>query len=184
MSNSPAKPTPDARELMRLFYDEPATACDLSQVAYEQVPEPYHQLLVHNAHMTVSVESHHGTAVNVEVLDIEENDEHYSRKILLRRITDDVVVQFGIVRLHHRLIPPIAWKRIRNQEAPLGRILIEHNVMRTVELVGTWKVAPATECAELMQLPDGSETFGRTALIHVNEEPAIELFEVIANIRE
>jgi chorismate-pyruvate lyase len=183
MSNIPAKPTPDARQLMELFYDDPSSVCDLSQVAYEQVPEPYQTLLVHNAHMTVAVESHHKTLVSVEVLDINETDEHYSRKILLRRITDDVVVQFGVVRLHHQLIPQVAWKRIRNQEAPLGRILIEQNVMRTVELVGTWKCTPSQPLADIMQLPLGLKTYGRTALIHVNEEPAIELFEVIARLK-
>lgn len=180
--STPAKPTPDARELMRLFYDDPSTICELSQIALEDVPEPFHELLVHNAHMTVAVESYHQSMVRVEVLDVDESNELYSRKILLRRESDDAVVQFGIVRLHPKLIPAEVWRRIRAQEAPLGRVLIEHNVMRTVELIGTWQVSPSDELTTLMQLSPGATTFGRTALIYVNDEPAIELFEVIARL--
>ena len=35
----------------------------------EQMPEPYHQLLVHEHHMTVTVEAHHGCLVDVRVLE-------------------------------------------------------------------------------------------------------------------
>ena len=37
-------------------------------VSADDVPPPYHGLLVHEHHMTVTVEAHHGDRVNVQVL--------------------------------------------------------------------------------------------------------------------
>src|SRR5947209_18117746 len=49
----------------------------------DNVPAPYHQLLVHDKHMTVTVEAFHGSKVDVRVLERRTDGEAYSRKILL-----------------------------------------------------------------------------------------------------
>ena len=61
--------------------------------------------------------------------------EHYSRKILLTRQTDRKVVQFGIVRLNFAHLSEAVRQEIESQTAPVGRILIRHNVLRSVEIV-------------------------------------------------
>ncbi|MBY0228299.1 MAG: hypothetical protein K2W96_03355, partial [Gemmataceae bacterium] len=72
---------PRLEDLLALFPDErlPGRVA----VAGEDVPEPYRSLLVHEHHMTVTVEAHHGGPVDVRVLDRRSDGELYSRRILL-----------------------------------------------------------------------------------------------------
>ena len=71
---------------------------------------------------------------------------------------------------------------IESQNTPLGRILIEHNVMRQVQLISLWKVAPGEELRKLFGLADADVTYGRTALIYCNGVPAVELLEIVAPV--
>src|SRR5438445_12584620 len=75
-------------------------------VPAERVPAPYHQLLVHPHHMTVTVEAHHGDLVNVRVLDRRHEGNNYARKILLALQKTGKVVQFGLVRVRFEYCSP------------------------------------------------------------------------------
>jgi hypothetical protein len=71
-------------------------------------------------------------------------------------------------------------REIESQTTPLGRILIRHNVLREVELCKLWRVEPGQELCRLFKIALAAMTFGRTALIHCNGQPAIELLEIVA----
>jgi len=154
----------------------------MDEIAPAQVPEPYHQLLVHTHHMTVTVEEFYATPVDVQVLATKQAGHHYSRKILLSRQSDRHIVQFGIVRLNFDFLDPQVRREIESQQTPLGRILIRHNVLREIELVGLWRVAPGPDLSQLFGTAAGQITYGRTALIHCNGQPAVELLEVLAPV--
>ena len=47
--------------------------------------------------MTVTVEAHHGSLVDVKVLERKRDGDSYARKILLAKQTDGRIVQFGLV---------------------------------------------------------------------------------------
>lgn len=170
--------TPDTELLIRLFYDSVAELADFDRVGHVQ--PPYQSLLDHDQHMTVTVENFHESKVDVEVLEVKDNDDQYARKILLRRQTDRAVVQFGIVRLKLNFLSSPVRELIRAKQVPLGRVLIENGVMRQVELVQLWNLQPGKELSECF----GSDqpTCGRTALIHVDNEPAVELLEIVAPV--
>jgi hypothetical protein len=68
---------------------------------------------------------------------------------------------------------------ILEQRLPLGRVLIENNVLRKIELFDLLRVECGPVLAEFFGVPVGSITYGRTALIHCDHEPAIELLEVV-----
>ena len=96
---------PDLRALLALF----PSAGDLATVEYTwpaDVPPPYHGLLVHEHHMTVTVEAHHGDLVNVKILARRHHGHSYARKILLTLQQTSRVVQFGIVRVNLRFCTP------------------------------------------------------------------------------
>ena len=131
--------------------------------------------------MTVTVEAFHGCKVNVEVLDRKRDTDHYSRRILLRRSSDNQVVQFGIVRLDMRAIPKPAMDAILSEQIPLGQTLIDNGVLRRVELCHLWKIELGADLAKLFSAPPGEIVYGRTAMIHVDEQPAIELLEIVTN---
>jgi chorismate-pyruvate lyase len=134
--------------------------------------------------MTVTVERYHNCPVDVEVLATQLTDQHYARKILLRRQSDRAVVQFGIVRLDFAFVSEEIRRQIESQEIPLGRILINHNVLRDVHLLQLWKVTPGVDLQRLFGLPTPVPSYGRTAVIDCDGQPAIELLEIVTPLRE
>ena len=170
---------PSLKELVQLFYDEVEELATFEECAEGTLPEPYGSLLDHNHHMTVTVESFHGCLVDVKVLDYR-LDKTYERKILLTRQSDAAVVMFGIVRLHTQFLAETVRQEIESRKTPLGRVLIEHNVLRRVELGKLWRVTPNQELQRHFNLDSPKVTFGRTAIIHCDEEPAIELVEIVS----
>lgn len=168
----------DALLLAGLFYDDSAQLGEFEEVTANEMPPVYRGLLHHSHHMTVTMEQHHGSPVSVDVLDVIESPEYYSRKILLRRDTDNCVVQFGIVRLNLDCLAPKVRREIEKREKPLGRILIEHDVLRSIHLASLWKVALGEDLAQLFGNERGAITYGRTARIYCNEELAVEVLEI------
>jgi chorismate-pyruvate lyase len=171
--------TPDLGVLVRLFYPAGETLGTFEQVAATDMPADAATLLAHDAHMTVTVERFHGDSVDVQVLDRLVTERHYARKILLSRQKDGRVVQYGIMRVCFDHLSPAVRKRIEAEDTPLGRILIENNVLRRVRLASLWRVTAGPELAKLFDMPVGEVAYGRTALIECNEEPGIELLEIV-----
>jgi chorismate-pyruvate lyase len=162
-----------------LFYESPGELGQFVERPAAELPAVYQKLLAHNHHMTVTVERHHGSLVDVKVLERRISDEHYARKILLTRQADGRVVQFGIVRLNLAYLDEAVRREIEAQQTPLGRILIQHNVLREVELFKLLEVRPGPDLCRLFGMTPSQRTYGRTALIHCNGEPAVELLEIV-----
>jgi chorismate-pyruvate lyase len=120
--------------------------------------------------------------VDVEVLAKHITTTHYARKILLRKATDRRVVQFGIARLNFDVLSDEVRREIESEAIPLGRVLIEHNVLREVQLFALWRLIPGSDLRALFELEKPVEVYGRTALIYVNGEPGVELLEIMAPV--
>jgi len=170
--------------LVQLFYSDVAELGTFEEVSSGQMARDYRMLLAHQDHMTVTVERYHNCPVDVEVLETQLDDRHYARKILLRRQSDRAVVQFGIVRLDFAYVDDEVRKKIESQTTPLGRILINHNVLRDVHLSQLWKVTPGSDLQRHFNLPSAVPSYGRTAVIDCNGEPAIELLEIVTPLGE
>ena len=57
-------------------------------------------------------------------------------------------------------------------------------ILREVELFDLFRIACGPTLSELLEVPQGTLTYGRTALIHCNQEPAIELLEIVAPVAQ
>ena len=170
---------PDLPTLCALF----SPADDMPEyefVAADEVPSPYHGLLVHEHHMTVTVEAHHGRLVNIRVLARRQDGESYARKILLALQGSGRIVQVGIARVNLRYCSPAVRAEILAARTPLGRILIQHNVLRRIEPTAFLRVVPGPAMMEWFGLKQPRQTFGRLAYIHCDGQPAIELLEIVA----
>ena len=178
MPSQPHPMTPDLDTLAGLFYRSRERLGGFTEVAPDEMPQPARRLLAHNDHMTVTVEEFHRSPVNVRVLDKLVTPQHYARKILLERQSDGLVVQFGIMRVNFDYLSPEVAREIRSEATPLGRILIEHNVLRRVQLFSLWRVEMGAELQTLFGARPGI-AYGRTAMIDCNEEPAVELVEIV-----
>jgi hypothetical protein len=170
-----------------MTYPAPTAGPDLralyALVPPDEVPPPYHGLLVHEHHMTVTVEEFHGEPVNVRVLARILNGDSYARKILLETQHTQRIVQFGIVRINFRYTSPAVRAAIEAEDTPLGRILIEHNVLRRIEPTGFVRVIPGQALREWFSLDRPEPTYGRLAYIHCDNQPAVELLEVVAPVK-
>jgi chorismate-pyruvate lyase len=175
--------TAELSSLVELFYDSPAELGLLNAVAASSLEQPYRELLAHPHHMTVTVERFHKSPVDVQVLDTSGAGDRYSRRILLTRQSDGRVVQFGIVRLNFEFLSPEVRREIESQSIPLGRVLIKHNVLREIELVAIWRVKPGPDLCKLLDCEPDQITYGRTAIIHCNGEPAVELLEIVTPVK-
>jgi chorismate-pyruvate lyase len=174
--------TPELNALVHLFYSSLSELGQFTEVAESEMPEVPRKLLWHDAHMTVTVESHHQSPVNVRVLDTHVTPSHYSRRILLQRQSDGRVVQFGIVRLNSTFLGEDVRQEIESEATPLGRVLIEHNVLRDVRLLSLWKIEPSDDLVEAFGLENAETCYGRTALIYCNGLPAVELLEIVTPV--
>ena len=177
--SDPASVGPDLRSLFALF----PPADDMPEyefVAADEVPPPYHQLLVHEEHMTVTVEAHHGELVDVRILARRLDRDTYARKILLALHDSGRIVQFGIVRVNLAYCSDDVRRDILAGQTPFGRILIQHNVLRRIEPTAFLRVLPGPGPMKWFNLAEPRMTYGRLAIIHCDDQPAVELLEIVA----
>ncbi|RMG40683.1 MAG: hypothetical protein D6725_02935 [Planctomycetota bacterium] len=175
-------PHDELKSLLDLFPDTgPDTLIRRAEhVPSTLTPEPYKRLLVHNHHMTVTMEDYHGAPVAVRVLDRRLDGEVYSRKILLLKEGTDQVVQFGIVRFDLSYVTQPVRDEILAAQTPLGRILIQHNVLRHIDLGAVLRIQIGPELAEYFRCEPDAWTYGRLATIFCNLQPAVDLLEIPA----
>jgi hypothetical protein len=173
------KIAPDVASLFSQF----PPAVDVPQFDYlpgDAMPDPYHSLLVHQHHMTVTVEKHHGDLVDVRILARRHQGPSYARKIVLALQKTGKIVQFGIVRINLDFCSPEVRERIVAGGTPLGRILIEHNVLRRIELTAFLRIDASPAQMAWFGRSGRATLYGRLGYIHCDEQPAVELLEILA----
>ena len=160
--------------------DDFAAECDL--VDETDVPPPNDALLVHRNHMTVELQRHHGQPVRERVHQEYVDGDVYTRKITLALAGSDRIVECGIVRLHLHFLPGKVREQVLAKERPLGAILIDHQVHRRIEPRFYVRFAPECTVLALFEIGDlPAEVYGRLGTIYCNNQPAIELLEIVVN---
>ena len=171
--------SPSASRLATLFYSGLSELGQFEPVAVDDLPADSRALLAHNDHMTVALESFHKSSVSVRALAEWRDEASYARASVLSRQTDGAVVQFGIMRIWLGDLPAAAQQEITSKQAPLGRVLIEHNVLREVELITLWKIVPGPVLRQQLQVGGKTPIYGRSAQILVEERPTVQLLEIV-----
>jgi chorismate-pyruvate lyase len=146
------------------------------------MPEPYRGLLAHTHHMTVTVEAFYGSPVDVRVLESGRTGDDYHRRIVLTPHGTDRIVQYGLVRINLGLLDPAVSQEVVGQKTPLGRILIQHNVLRRVEPTAFLRVDPGPTLCRQMALTRPVPLYGRTGVIFCNDQPAIAVLELLSPV--
>lgn len=175
---------PTFDHLYGLFPDSPDRP-DAVEVPSSEVPEPYHSLLVHTHHMTVTVEQFYGSPVDVRVMACQREGNEYARKIVLALKNDPKkVVQFGLVRINLGVCPEPVRAAIIEGKTPLGRVLIQHNMLRHIEQVALLRATLSPTMAEWFRVAPGTETYGRIGVIYTGTRPAVEVLEILAPVAQ
>lgn len=175
---------PDLQSLLTLFSPSVDSVGVFEKTAATDLPPYYRQLLDHHDHMTVTQEAVHGCPVAVEVKQRRLSRRHYERKSVLRSTRGGEVLQYCVVRLRFAYLDETVREEIENERIPLGRILIHHNILRRVQMFDVWKISTGPDLRHAFGLSRSATTYGRTALIFCNDEPAVELLEIIAPRQE
>jgi chorismate-pyruvate lyase len=163
-----------------LFYDTLDELGRFEPVTADELPSNYRSLLAHHDHMTVALEAFYGSLVDVRALDEWQDETSYARSSLLARQSDGVALQFGIMRIWLDDLPMAARDEITAKKLPLGRVLIRHNVLREVELITLWRIAPGAVLQEHLGVPPGQPIYGRSAQILVDDRPTVQVLEIVA----
>lgn len=166
-------------QLWRIFADR-FERPEMVLLPGDEIPAVSRELLVHDEHMTVTVERFLSEPVRLHVLQQIQTDSHYSRAILLSGSESGRLIQFGIVRIDLTTVGDAVRQEIQAGVTPLGRILIEHDVMRSIHPSYYLKITPTGEMMALLKLADASPIYGRLATIMTHSHPAIEVLEVVA----
>lgn len=173
-------PQDELNALVSLFAEPEPLIARADHIPASQTPEPHKTLLAHDHHMTLSLESYLGAPVDVRVVDRRLDGDIYSRKIILLKSGTEQVVMFGIVRLNLAYVTLAVRDEILAERTPLGRVLIEHNVLREVNLGAMLRIVAGPGLARLLPMKPGETTYGRLATIFCNLRPAIDLLEITA----
>jgi chorismate-pyruvate lyase len=146
------------------------------------LPALYARLLAHTEHMTVTVEDFYQDTVTVTVLQSQSAEGFYQRKILLKKQRDGQVVQFGLVRIDLSCLPANIGQAIVEEKIPLGRVLIDHQILRRVEPTAFLQLTPGPNLMDWFGLSIPIPLYGRTGVIFCNDRPAIAMLEVLSPI--
>lgn len=166
--------------LASLFYDDLTELGRFVPVTPSDMPPDFRALLAHNEHMTVTLERVSRGSVAVRALSEWRDEGSYARTSLLTRQTDGAILQFGIMRIWLDDLPAEVRDAITVQRQPLGRVLVDHNLLREVELITLWRIAPGPALQRHLPALNGQEIFGRSAQILVDERPTVQMLEIVA----
>ena len=201
-------PHDELLSLTNLFPSDEPLFLKAEHIPSSLTPEPYKSLLVHDHHMTVAMETHHGCSVDVRVLNQRQEGDLYAREILLLKSSQTSmiaggassesplhafplktggkgtrgVVQYGIVRFNFSYVTDAVRDEIIAGQTPLGRVLINHNVLRHIDLGAILEITAGPRLAAHFGMPVGGVTYGRMATIFCNRQPAVDLLEIATPI--
>jgi chorismate-pyruvate lyase len=152
-------------------------------VGSKDLPDAYRRLLVHDQHMTLRLREHFGEDVVLHVLANKLDSDVYQRHITLTLEDSDRVVEIGLVRIDLGYTKDAVRSAILERKAPLGDVLIQANVLRRIE--PKWYYRFAADCPILADFGNARprQAYGRLGVIYCDEQPAIELLEIVYDER-
>lgn len=165
----------------RGFFESDSVCKSAHVVEADSVPFPFHRLLVHQNHMTTTLGQHYGQPVVLDVLKVEQSDDWYSRLILLTLAETGQAVEVGIARIRLDALDSDVRELVESQSKPLGDILIEHEVLRTIHPQWYFHFDSGSPVLRHFGAEFKSDAYGRVGVIKLSGEPVIDVLEVVAD---
>jgi hypothetical protein len=145
----------------------------------EQMPAAYRRLLVHQRHMTLALKEHCGSKLDLYVMDVRCDADSYRRKIFLTPSGSSQAIELGVVRLDLRHLPDSTRQEIIRQQSPLGAVLTRHRILRRIQPRWYLKFPRACPLLHWFGYPGEGPFYGRIGTIWCNDEPAVEVLEIV-----
>lgn len=109
--------------LLTLSREKTCPEGTFSALEAAKVPQPYQQLLVHQADMTSTLARFFGEEICLRVLDSRREGDVYARRVLLVLGESGRIVEYGGIEIRLSLLPEEASRLILQEIEPLGGIL-------------------------------------------------------------
>ncbi len=170
-------PSKELRLMLAFFGESELPLCE--EIPPEEVPEPYHRLLVHENHMTVTIEAHHADRVVVRPYSVHRQGDLYGRKLDLTLGSTGEIIMTGIMLINFSFCSNEVRDLIVEQKTPLGRILIENNILRSITAETFLRINAKDPLVARFQLAEPCTAYGRLATIFCDEKPAVDLLEIV-----
>ena len=94
----------------------------------QDVPQPYHSLLVHERDMTSTLSQFHDDEIELKVLSLKNSDGGYYREVLLLAKQDQRPVEYGAIRICLEHFSEPAREAIVSASNPLGQLLHDYQI--------------------------------------------------------
>lgn len=144
------------------FYAESGLALpEVSLIDGEEMPEPYHSLLVHDSDMTPTLEAACGQTIHLQVLKHSLRDNVSSRQVLLVLEDDSTVVEFGGSKIYLDYLPEHARQLVLEKRQPLGTILRTQRVAHQSHPSAYLRVKADPVMREALNLAEPRVLYGR-----------------------
>ena len=144
------------------------------------IPDPQCRLLVHDRHMTATLNNHYGQHAALRVLEVRRENGVYRRKILLTIDGGAKVVEYGLMRLNLVELPEPARHDVLSETLPLGEILARYDLLTRVDSRHYLRFPETSPIVDYFDQKQRVEAYGRLAMIYCNGRPAVELLEVVS----
>ncbi|HYG74103.1 MAG TPA: hypothetical protein VEK08_03780 [Planctomycetota bacterium] len=143
--------------------------------------EPYRTLLVHKGDMTPALENHYGSSIHIQILQMHNKRDSYTREVVLRLDGSERPIEFGAIEIKLDLFVKKAREEIIEGVRPLGAIMREYSVVHTSRPSAFLQIQSDGVINEALELSGNMTLFGRrNTLINPEGQPLAEIVEILA----
>jgi chorismate-pyruvate lyase len=177
-------PMPDFAFPLSEFYARTSQVLPrMDIISGDAMPGPYHDLLVHEREMTLTLERFHGSEIYITAQDSGEREDRYFRQVILHRASDDAPVEFGANCANLNLFPADARQLILEEKVPLGRILKDYAITYSIRVPRFFRVEADALISRALNLTSPATLYGRQAIIcNSQEQPLSQVIEILPPI--
>lgn len=184
--------TPEAPDRSRIlfplddFYNRAGLVLPgVRAIAPDDVPEPYHSLLVHDRDMTPTLRAHHGAGIHLRPIGRRLDGQVLSRLVVLALDGSEEPVEFGAIAIHLERFPEEARDVILATKVPLGAILADYGLDHCSRPRNYLEVRPDALIRGSLGFSGTPLLYGRQNTLWDREEmPLADVVEILPAVRE
>ncbi|MCB9384585.1 MAG: hypothetical protein H6509_08215 [Bryobacterales bacterium] len=165
------------------FWSPRDSGFDVERMDGEDVPEPYHGLLVHAHDMTPTLEKFWASEIQLDVLARAELGRELCRHVILRA-SGGRPVAFGAIRIPLAPFPEEAQQDILQGSAPLGALLRRYAIPHRSEPSGFFRMAPNAMTRQAFGWTDADVHYGRHNRLSSEAGLLAEVVEILPRIEQ
>ena len=183
-ASAPARHFPAWAALLKRFYNQAGQPLPkLARLRGDEIPQPYHDLLVHSSDMTGTLERFYDQPVGLAVLGRQTKSDTYLREVVLHIADDAQRVEYGVIQIYLDHFPPAARRRVLAEQSPLGSILHSEGIGHLSWPQAFFCVQSDAHIGTVLRLRQECQLYGRrNVLLDGSRRLLADVIEVLAPV--